>query len=166
MNPPSETTPDARVAYLELAALPTAAFWARWQTRIVLDWWGIRPEAAETAVLLVSEMVTNASKASMPGLNVPRNSPFAITAIISLTLTHLGQDVRIEVGDPNTEPPVLCDTGPDAEAGRGLVLVEAMSHEWSYYYPPTGGKVVYALIDVSSAHDTWQQEATQCGAGA
>ncbi len=38
------------------------------------------------------------------------------------------------------------DAGQDAEGGRGLLLVEAISHRWSWYATPEqGGKVVWAL---------------------
>jgi hypothetical protein len=34
-----------------------------------------------------------------------------------------------------------------AENGRGLVLVGALSKEWSYFFPPDGGKVVYCFLE-------------------
>jgi hypothetical protein len=34
------------------------------------------------------------------------------------------------------------------------MLVDALSLEWSYSYPATGGKVVCALIDISGAHES------------
>jgi hypothetical protein len=48
-----------------------------------------------------------------------------------------------------TDPPVL--SGPDdyAESGRGLVLVNALSKEWSYFFPPGGGKVVYCVLEIA-----------------
>lgn len=153
MESSPERSPAARVACLALTASPTAPFWARWQARLVLDWWGIRGEAAETVILLVSEMVTNATRACTPATAGSRYSELASAECIALTLTHLGREVRIEVADPSTDPPVLCNTGPDAESGRGLMLVDALSLEWSYFYPPMGGKVIYAFIDVSGAHE-------------
>jgi len=52
----------------------------------------------------------------------------------------------IEVSDSDPNPPVLTDAPPDAESGRGLMLVQAFSKEWSYYFPPSGGKTTYAVI--------------------
>jgi hypothetical protein len=36
--------------------------------------------------------------------------------------------------------------GPDAETGRGLLLIEALSTQWGFYVPDGGdGKIVWAL---------------------
>jgi hypothetical protein len=37
---------------------------------------------------------------------------------------------------------------PDADHGRGLAIVQAVSARWGYYYPggPLGGKVVWARV--------------------
>jgi len=43
---------------------------------------------------------------------------------------------------------VLAAADHDAEAGRGLMLVQALSKEWSYFFTP-GGKTVYAVIDAA-----------------
>jgi anti-sigma regulatory factor (Ser/Thr protein kinase) len=153
-----ETACDRRVAYLELAPTSTAPFWARWQTRIVLDWWGVSSESLETVALLVSEMVTNATKLCSSEA-VDQNARPTSTDPISLTLTDLGGRVRIEVGDSNPEPPRLCDMGPDAESGRGLMLVEALSTEWSYFYSSAGRKVVYAIVEVVPARAVRREEA-------
>ena len=37
----------------------------------------------------------------------------------------------------------------DAENGRGLMLVDALSKEWSYFFPPGGGKVVYCFLEIT-----------------
>ena len=65
-----------------------------------------------------------------------------------MSLGHAGTPGRIviEVSDPDPRPPVLTDAGPEAESGRGLILVQALSKEWSYFYPPTGGKTVYCTL--------------------
>jgi hypothetical protein len=40
---------------------------------------------------------------------------------------------------------VPADPGADAENGRGLLLVEALSERWGYF-GYDGGKVVWALV--------------------
>ncbi|OEJ61098.1 hypothetical protein BGM19_26865 [Streptomyces agglomeratus] len=35
--------------------------------------------------------------------------------------------------------------------GCGLLLVETMSHRWSYYHPPATGKVVWAEVALDAA---------------
>jgi len=62
---------------------------------------------------------------------------------ISLTLRYHEGRLIIEVYDSDPTPPVLTEAGPDSESGHGLVLVRALSKEWSYYLPPSGGKTVY-----------------------
>jgi hypothetical protein len=48
---------------------------------------------------------------------------------------------------------VRTETDDDAESGRGLLLVEAISQRWGWYATQdTTGKVVWALIDESAEH--------------
>ena len=44
--------------------------------------------------------------------------------------------------------PFYTEDSWDAESGRGLFIVDALSKHWSYFFPPGGGKVVYCLIEV------------------
>jgi hypothetical protein len=53
------------------------------------------------------------------------------------------------VYDTSNEPPVRSSPGDDAENGRGLMLIDALSIEWCYFFPPGGGKVVSCLLDIS-----------------
>jgi anti-sigma regulatory factor (Ser/Thr protein kinase) len=133
-----------------LVTLPTSPFWARRYTRSFLNSCrGINESAAETAVLLVSELVTNAVRfASDPG-RAPRYSTTADASVISLSLRHFRGSLLIEVYDTDDNPPVLSGAGDDAENGRGLVLVSALSKEWSYFFPPGGGKVVYCVLETA-----------------
>jgi hypothetical protein len=68
---------------------------------------------------------------------------------ISLTLRHLPGRIVVEVSDNNPSPPVVADAGTDAEDGRGLMLVQALSKEWGHFFPPAGGKTVYCVIGSS-----------------
>jgi anti-sigma regulatory factor (Ser/Thr protein kinase) len=133
-----------------LVTLPTSPFWARRYTRMFLDSCrGIGEGTAETAELLVSELVTNAVRfASDPG-RTPRFSKSVDASVISLSLRHFRGSLLIEVYDTDRNPPVL--SGPDdfAESGRGLVLVNALSKEWSYFFPPGGGKVIYCVLEIA-----------------
>jgi hypothetical protein len=50
------------------------------------------------------------------------------------------------VWDANPQPPARAEITDEAESGRGLLLVQAMSERWDWYFPEqTGGKVVWAL---------------------
>ena len=137
------------VACVELAALPVTAFWARRHAEAVLRAWQVPPEAIETAVLLVSELVTNAVIAVMAASREPAREPIATSGVlIAQTLRRQPGRLVIEVADSDASPPVLAEAGGDAESGRGLMLVQALSKEWAYFCPPAGGKVVYCVIGV------------------
>jgi anti-sigma regulatory factor (Ser/Thr protein kinase) len=129
--------PGNMVAFFQLAAEPRSPAWARRHAQAVLAAWGLPDDTIQTAILLVSELVTNACNATT--LHGP-----AVT--ITQTLRRLPGRVVIEVSDPDPRPPILTDAGPDAESGRGLHLVDALSKEWSYYFPPSGGKTVYCTL--------------------
>jgi len=138
---------DESVAYMELAAFPATPLRARRQTRAVLRKWGIHSEIVETAELLVSELTTNAVKFTDPApAGRQRHSGMAGAGRILLTLRRLSGHVVIEVSDPDMNPPCLGETGLNTESGRGLMLVDALSKEWSYFFPPSGGKTVYCVL--------------------
>jgi anti-sigma regulatory factor (Ser/Thr protein kinase) len=125
---------------LELAAQLDASPWARRHTRSVLGAWGLTAERIDTVELCVSELVSNAVRISdeTPGAPVTR---------IVLTLRHLPGELIVEVADGFRRPPVRStNIRPEAEGGRGLFIVEALSKEWGYFQPPTGGKVVWSAI--------------------
>lgn len=135
---------------IALVTLPTSPFWARRYTRMFLDSCrGIGDDITETAELLVSELVTNAVRFVNDPERAPRYSKRANAGMISLFLRHFRGSLLIEVYDTDDNPPVL--SGPDdyAESGRGLVLVNALSKEWSYFLPPGGGKVVYCVLEIA-----------------
>jgi len=53
--------------------------------------------------------------------------------------------IRIEVADGNTDLPVVRDVDTYDERGRGMALVELVSHRWGVDRTPTG-KLVWAEI--------------------
>ena len=87
---------------------------------------------AETAVLLTSELVTNA---------------VVYTAgTIEVAVQRADGAVMVSVGDqsevtPRPREPELGDT-----SGRGLGLVEALSEAWGVDQPPDNGKAVWFLL--------------------
>ena len=80
-------------------------------------------------------------------------------------MRHFGDGLLIEVFDTDANPPVLTDAAEDAENGRGLLLVDALSKEWSYFFPSCGGKVVYCLIEIPRAAADDQRAPGPCGTG-
>jgi len=134
---------------LALVTLPTSPFWARRYIRQFLDSCrGIGTEAADTAELLVSELVTNAVRFVGNPTPTQGYSGRVNAGMIWLSVRHFGEGLLIEVFDADADPPVLTDAAEDAENGRGLLLVDALSKEWSYFFPPSGGKVVYCFIEI------------------
>ena len=133
-----------------LVTLPTSPFWARRYTRMFLDSCrGIGESTAEAAELLVSELVTNAVRFTGDPARTLRYSERANASLISLSLRHFREGLLIEVYDTDDTPPVLSRHDDYAESGRGLVLVNALSKEWSYFFPPGGGKVVYCVLEIA-----------------
>jgi anti-sigma regulatory factor (Ser/Thr protein kinase) len=123
---------------LELGAQPGAVPSARLHARAILCEWKLAP-AADTVELLVSELVTNAVQASASVIG-PAYPP------VFLRLSSDGHYVLIEVWDASNRPPVLADVDLLSESGRGLHLVDALSVKWSWYFPDTGGKVVWSEV--------------------
>jgi anti-sigma regulatory factor (Ser/Thr protein kinase) len=134
------------LSYLILAPLPSAAFWARRYTEAALGAWQLQQEDIETAELCVSELVTNSIKfAGSPSADTAYSLAAEVEPM-SVVLRHRSDTLIIEVCDPDPTPPVLTEFDLNAEGGRGLMLVRALSKEWNYYLPPSGGKVVYCVI--------------------
>jgi anti-sigma regulatory factor (Ser/Thr protein kinase) len=123
---------------LELGSLPGAVPCARLHTRHVLWEWGLTG-ISEDAELLITELMTNAITAS-----------HSVKQILPVRMWLLSDRARVLVlvWDASTRPPVPADTSEDAETGRGLQLVEAISQRWNWYFPQeAGGKVVWAIAD-------------------
>jgi anti-sigma regulatory factor (Ser/Thr protein kinase) len=90
----------------------------------------------ESAVLLVSELVTNTVRYGSP--------PVAVE--IDCDQTHT---LQVRVSDASPELPVPSQSGPDDERGRGLAIVDFLSDDWGVD-PAEGGKTVWFRI--SSHH--------------
>ncbi len=125
-------------SFLELSALPGAVPCARLHARLLIREWDLA-RLSEDVEILVTELVTNAVAASRS---------LELIAPIRLWLLSGQRRVLILVWDASPYPPVPTDSGDEAESGRGLLLVEAISDHWAWYVTPeTGGKVVWASID-------------------
>jgi anti-sigma regulatory factor (Ser/Thr protein kinase) len=125
-----------------IAALPSAAGRARAYTRWALRTWRLET-MVETAELLVSELVTNAVKAT-GGLNGALRAGRGETgSSIYLCLSTFSEKLLIEVWDRSDESPHRRTASDDDENGRGLVLVQALSKDWGYETLHSGGKIVW-----------------------
>jgi anti-sigma regulatory factor (Ser/Thr protein kinase) len=140
MAPPAPWPLQTR---LELAAQPTAPGVVRGHVRAVAHEWGLA-DLADTAELLASEIATNAVQASQ---RLSTRADLALMPVIRLWITSDGAALVIHVWDGNDEMPVRQEVGADSEAGRGLMLVDALAKDWGAYRKAEGGKVVWAMIN-------------------
>ncbi len=138
-----------------MAAVISAVGCSRLFVRHVFAHWHIAEEPTETAVLLASELVTNAVQAT--GIVEPHPAYGAVyegVKLIGIRLLEFEQSVIIEVWDTSMEPPRLKHPGPDMEHGRGLQLVNALSRRWGCYYAYTGGKAVWCELSLTAAEES------------
>jgi anti-sigma regulatory factor (Ser/Thr protein kinase) len=131
--------PDLRSSRIELTAAPAAVSCARrWITGQLAC---THPaDLVDSAVLLVSELVTNAVRASAAaalasGCLTPRR--------IELAVARTRDTLRIEVAD-SARGALPVPSGPaadDDESGRGLQVVTALSRRWGCRPAPRGKAV-------------------------
>jgi anti-sigma regulatory factor (Ser/Thr protein kinase) len=131
---------------LAIGALPTATPCARLHARTIAYEWGLH-NLADTMELIVSELVTNAVKASMGHDQRPHYTDEHGLACIHLRLSADRHTALVEVWDENFKLPQPNQPDLDDESGRGLMLVEALAERWGWEVPATGsGKIVWGLI--------------------
>jgi anti-sigma regulatory factor (Ser/Thr protein kinase) len=134
---------------LTLAARPTAVPSARAHARTIVGEWAMA-SMAEDVTLVVSELVANAVVASG---DADRCTPYpgagAGAPTVHLRLWSDRRCIVVEVWDPSPRSPEARRHDPDAENGRGLLLIEALSARWGWSsIPGRPGKVVWAEITV------------------
>jgi anti-sigma regulatory factor (Ser/Thr protein kinase) len=122
-----------------LTARPAAAAEARRQVKAAIMAWDT-PVDADIAVLLTSELVTNALQHEAGGT-------------IMLTVTCICDGLRVAVHDTSCREPVIVDAPVDAEAGRGLMLVAKLSTTWGYHCTATGKAVYFTLFPTPGADE-------------
>ncbi|GAA2506499.1 ATP-binding protein [Streptomyces gobitricini] len=111
---------------VRLPSRPESAASARRLTQcVVIRQWGLGPQVAEHAVLLVSELVGNAVRhtgARVFGLRMLRRRGW----------------IRVEVRDPSRGLPCLMPVHELDTSGRGLFLVDKLSDRWGVDLLPRG----------------------------
>lgn len=126
-----------RVHWLELPAGLASVGLARSAAAEQLRSWGLSDESCQDAILVLSELATNAV----------RHTPSTrFLCCVGLTSDNL---IRLEVHDHDTTTPHLapCSPTPDDEAGRGLLLVHHLTERWGVERSVlTGGNAVWAFL--------------------
>lgn len=112
---PRPVTQDVERAHITLPASLTSGRAARQFVAERLAEWRLEP-LADTALLLTSELVTNAV--------VHARSP------VSLTIRRILDRLRVEVTDVGGGALVLRDSDLDSTGGRGLMLMDALAWAW------------------------------------
>ncbi|MGW6391583.1 ATP-binding protein [Streptomyces sp. NPDC055103] len=111
---------------VRLPSRPESAWVARRLTEgVVLRQWGLGPQIAEHAVLLVSELVGNAVRHTG-------------ARSFALRLHRRRGWIRIEVRDPSRGLPCLMPVSELDTSGRGLFLVDKLSDRWGVDLAPRG----------------------------
>lgn len=127
---------------LALPARPAAVPLARNYVRQVLWNSGLK-ELVEPAELVVSEIVTNAIRAGS-GLSAQDSAADEEAVRLWLAATETG--LLVLVWDASPSKPEPQDPGLDADGGRGLLLVDALTAAWGAFdLADEPGKVVWAL---------------------
>lgn len=133
-TPPSPVPPLFAV---NMERIPESAGLARRLVIEALDAWHLQ-QLADAAALVLSELVSNAvNHASGDGMRV------SVSRIND-------RRVRLAVIDRDRKRPQVRAPGPDAEGGRGLLLVSLTSADWDVDLLP-GGKRVWADIEVNAS---------------
>ncbi|MEU5309249.1 ATP-binding protein [Streptomyces sp. NPDC021562] len=121
---------------LRLSPTPRGARLARLLTAEQLRMWGL---PLDPATQIVAELAANAAThGRVPGRD------------FGLLLYVVGSTLRIEVTDTRGDlQPQPQHSAPDAESGRGLVLVDALADKWGVTPGLSPRKTVWAEIEMA-----------------
>lgn len=117
---------------------PRASSAARGFLRSLLEEWGVAEDAAENALLCLSELVTNAVIHAGTASELRATLEGGVLTVIVRDLGGLGPQAPADA-----EP--TGDLDPLRVYGRGLMLVDALSDRWGSERDVTGTTVWFAL---------------------
>ncbi|HUQ39348.1 MAG TPA: ATP-binding protein [Acidimicrobiales bacterium] len=126
-----------RRASINLDPGPASVGVARRGLVATLDRWAVADDLIQRAVLVTSELVTNAVL-------------HAGGAVCLRVETHPRGGLRLEVVDRGDGSPMPRRYGPEASTGRGLALVESLCAAWGVD-ERADGKVVWAVVSSDEA---------------
>jgi serine/threonine-protein kinase RsbW len=131
--------PELLSSRIEFAAAPDAVRYARhWTARLLAE--SGPGDLVDAAVLLVSELVTNAIHASCAAAEAGECPD---PGRIGLAILHTSDTVRIEVSDTARRSFPTAQEHAGDEGGRGMRVIAALSKRWGLHVTPAG-KVVWS----------------------
>lgn len=123
---------------LVVSADHAAARSARTVVRDLCATAAVGSETVEIAVLLVTELVSNAIEHG------------GGTAVVDAVIDRRRLRVRVDDDDPTI--PSVSVGNLDADRGRGMLLVEALSARWGAT-PREHGKTIWFELDLGGSHE-------------
>ncbi len=123
------------------AEVGRARRWAR--ARLLGSGMGAEEPLADTLLLLVSELVTNAV--------VHTGCPAVLSMLLPAAALPERGTVRVEVADASTLPPTPRHARGDETGGRGLELVEGLSDRWGWHSEGAGKRIWCEVDRVTNA---------------
>lgn len=145
---PAEQPDEELLASLELESTPRSVAKARRLATETLAAAGLPESVVETAVLLTSELVTNAVL-------------HATAPIVVRVAASRGVRARVDVYDPNRQRPQRRRHDTEAVSGRGLELVETLASNFGVTPIPGAGKSVWFTVEdspVSPSSGSWGEQ--------
>lgn len=141
MTPAQACFPADQHQAVTLVAVPNAVPLARRLVTEVARHWRLPADITESAELVISELATNALKAT-DVFHQARGIPEV--GRIKLRLRWAQPSLFTEVWDINPLLPVRKAADTLDTGGRGLGIIEFLCANWSAYRCREGGKVVWA----------------------
>ncbi|MFD5110643.1 ATP-binding protein [Streptomyces cinereoruber] len=123
-------TDDRRDFDLLLQHEPLAPATARHEVRPILASWGLTEEQIYDALLIISELVTNAVTHALP--------PVVLHLHGSIDETASRVQVHVSDGGPQTAPATWAAVRPADEHGRGASIISALSEDTGASCDPDG----------------------------
>ncbi len=136
-------------ARVQLSSHPTSAAAARRFVHEALDGWAC--EDRDAVLVCTDELVTNAI--------------VHVCSDIDVVVRRQGDTIRVEVHDVSTRPPLRRVGALDAERGRGLQVVEALSSRWGVLPTPAGKAVWCELASAPTSSEVSAASAARPAAG-
>jgi signal transduction histidine kinase/serine phosphatase RsbU (regulator of sigma subunit)/DNA-binding response OmpR family regulator len=118
---------DARAVVRTIANAGDAVGQARDFAAQTLRSWAVDESVTQDAVLIISELVTNALAHGRPP--------------VELRLRHDGDHLTLDIHDADRSTPRKQHAAPDEDHGRGLSIVAALAHAWGTRLTPDGKSV-------------------------